>query len=83
MDFKKTRIKQIEVALETTRKRFKSLAENNFEELEDFKVQAVADGLNLLDDYFESLKNNEEPDVENLRREYNRLMDEMSKMKQQ
>ena len=31
----------------------------------------------------ESLKNNEEPDVENLRREYNRLMDEMSKIKQQ
>jgi hypothetical protein len=83
MDFKKTRIKQIEVALETTRKRFKSLAENNFEEIEDFKVQAVADGLNLLDDYFESLKNNEDPDVENLKREYNRLMDEMSKIKQQ
>jgi hypothetical protein len=83
MDFKKTRIKQIEVALETTRKRFKSLAENNFEELEDFKVQAVADGLNLLDDYFEGLKNNEDPDVENLKREYNRLMDEMSKTKQQ
>lgn len=75
MDFKKTRIKQIETALETTRERFKSLAENDFKEIEDFKVQAVADAMNLLDNYFESLKNDEDPEVEKLRKEYNKLLE--------
>lgn len=75
VDFKKTRIKQIETALETTRERFKSLAENDFKEIEDFKVQAVADAMNLLDNYFESLKNDEDPEVEKLRKEYNKLLE--------
>jgi len=75
MDFKETRIKQIETALKTTRERFKSLAENDFKEIEDFKVQAVADAMNLLDNYFESLKNDEDPEVEKLRKEYNNLLE--------
>jgi hypothetical protein len=75
MDFKETRIKQIETALKTTRERFRSLAENDFKEIEDFKVQAVADAINLLDNYFESLKNDEDPEVENLRKEYNKLLE--------
>jgi hypothetical protein len=75
MDFKETRIKQIETALKTTRERFKSLAENDFKEIEDFKVQAFADAMNLLDNYFESLKNNEDPEVEKLRKEYNNLLE--------
>ncbi|MFW6027016.1 MAG: hypothetical protein ACOCRX_11835 [Candidatus Woesearchaeota archaeon] len=78
MDFKKTRIKQIETALKTLNERFNSLVENDFEEIEDFKVQAVAEGMNLLDNYFESLKNDEDPEVEELRRKYNELMDSMS-----
>jgi hypothetical protein len=75
MDFKETRIKQIETALKTTRERFRSLAENDFKEIEDFKVQAVADAINLLDNYFESLKNDEDPEVEKLRKEYNKLLE--------
>jgi len=75
MDSKETRIKKIESELKTTREKFKSLAENNFKEIEDFKVQAVADVINLLDDYFESLKNGEDPEVEKIRVEYNRLLE--------
>jgi len=75
VNFKETRIKQIETALETTRERFKSLAENDFKEIEEFKVQAVADAINLLDNYFESLKNDEDPEVEKLRVEYNKLLE--------
>jgi ElaB/YqjD/DUF883 family membrane-anchored ribosome-binding protein len=75
MDFKETRVKQIETALKTTRERFRSLAENDFKEIEDFKVQAVADAMNLLDNYFESLKNDEDPEVEKLRKEYNKLLE--------
>lgn len=75
MDFKETRVKQIETALKTTRERFRCLAENDFEEIEDFKVQAVADAMNLLDNYFESLKNDEDPEVEKLRVEYNKLLE--------
>lgn len=78
MDFKKTRIKQIETALKTLNERFNSLVENDFEEIEDFKVQAVAEGMNLIDNYFESLKNDQDPEVEKLRRKYNELMDSMS-----
>lgn len=78
MDFKKTRIKQIETALKTLNERFNSLAENDFEEIEDFKVQAVAEGMNLIDNYFESLKNDDDPQVEELRKEYNKIMDRMS-----
>lgn len=81
MDFKETRVKQIETALKTTNERFKRLAENDFEELEDFKVQAVADGLNLLNEYFDSLINEEEPKVEELRKEYNKLLDRISNHK--
>jgi len=75
MDSKETRIKKIESELKTTREKFKSLAENNFKEIEDFKVQAVADVINLLDDYFESVKNGEDPEVEKIRVEYNRLLE--------
>ena len=66
MNFKKTRIKQIETALRTTEERFQSLIENDFEEIEEFKVQAVAEGLNLIDNYFESLKNDTDPEIEKL-----------------
>jgi hypothetical protein len=78
MDFKKTRIKQIETALKTLNERFQSLADNEFEEVEEFKVQAVANGMNLVDNYFESLKNDKDPQVEELRKEYNKLLDRMS-----
>jgi hypothetical protein len=81
MNFKKIRIKQIEIALETTRKRLSSLKTNNFEEIEDFKARALAEGVNLLDDYFESIKNDESNEVENLRREYNKLLDSISDLK--
>jgi hypothetical protein len=50
--------------LKTTRERFRSLAENDFKEIEAFKVQVVADAKNLLDNYFESLNNNEDPEIE-------------------
>ena len=75
MDFKKTRVKQIETALKTTRERFNSLLENDVEALEDFKVQAVAEGLKILDDYFESLRNEDDPDIEKLRKKHNELLD--------
>lgn len=75
MDFKKTRIKQIETALKTTRERFQRLLENDVEALEDFKVQAVAEGLKLIDNYFESLRNEEEPEIEKLRKKHNELLD--------
>lgn len=79
MNFKKTRIKQIETALRTTEERFQSLIENDFEEIEEFKVQAVAEGLNLIDNYFESLKNDEDPEIEKLRKKHNELLDLISK----
>ena len=74
MDFKKTRVKQIETALKTTRERFNNLIENDVEALEDFKVQAVAEGLKILDDYFESLRNEDDPDIEKLRKKHNELL---------
>jgi len=74
MDFKETRIKQIETALKTTRERYQRLLENDVEAIEDLKVQAVAEGLNLIDSYFESLKNNEEPEIEKLRKKHNELL---------
>jgi len=79
MDFKKTRIKQIETALKTTQERFNSLIENDSEALEDFKVQAVAEGLKLLDNYFESLRNEDDPDIEKLRKKHNELLDFIEK----
>lgn len=79
MNFKKTRIKQIETALRTTEERFQSLIENDFEEIEEFKVQAVAEGLNLIDNYFESLKNDKDPEIEKLRKKHNELLDLISK----
>jgi len=79
MDFKKTRIKQIETALKTTQERFNSLIENDSEALEDFKVQAVAEGLKLLDNYFESLRNEDDPDIEKLRKKHNELLDFIGK----
>ncbi|MFW5794682.1 MAG: hypothetical protein ACOCV1_04270 [Bacillota bacterium] len=79
MNFKETRIKQIETALRTTEERFKSLIENDFKEIEEFKVQAVAEGLNLIDNYFESLKNDKDPEIEQLRKKYNELLDLISK----
>lgn len=79
MNFKKTRIKQIETALRTTEERFQSLIENDFEEIEEFKVQAVAEGLNLIDNYFESLKNDTDPEIEKLRKKHNELLDLISK----
>lgn len=74
MDFKKTRVKQIETALKTTRERFNSLIENDSEALEDFKVQAVSESLKLLDNYFESLRNEDDPDIEKLRKKHNELL---------
>jgi hypothetical protein len=79
MDFKKTRIKQIETALKTTQERFNSLIENDSEALEDFKVQAVAEGLKLIDNYFESLRNEDDPDIEKLRKKHNELLDFIGK----
>lgn len=79
MNFKKTRIKQIETALRTTEERFQSLIKNDFEEIEEFKVQAVAEGLNLIDNYFESLKNDTDPEIEKLRKKHNELLDLISK----
>jgi len=79
MDFKQTRIKQIETALKTTRERFQMLLKNDVEALEDFKVQAVAEGLKLLDNYFESLRNEEEPEIEKLRKKHNELLDFIGK----
>lgn len=78
MNFKETRIKQIETALKTTEERFQSLIDNDFEEIEEFKVQAVAEGLNLIDNYFESLKNDEDPEIEKLRKKHNQLLDLIS-----
>lgn len=79
MNFKKTRVKQTETALKTTRERFNSLIENDSEALEDFKVQAVAEGLKLLDNYFESLRNEDDPDIEKLRKKHNELLDFIGK----
>ncbi len=79
MNFKKTRVKQIETALKTTQERFNSLIENDSEALEDFKVQAVAEGLKLLDNYFESLRNEDDPDIEKLRKKHNELLDFIGK----
>lgn len=75
MDFKKTRIKQIETALKTTRERVNNVIENDVEALEDFKIQAIKEGLNLLDNYFESLRNEDEPDIEKLRKKHNELIE--------
>jgi uncharacterized protein (UPF0305 family) len=75
LDFKKTRIKQIETALKTTRERVNNVIENDVEALEDFKIQAIKEGLNLLDNYFESLRNEDEPDIEKLRKKHNELIE--------
>ena len=61
--------------MKTTRERFRSLAENDFKEIEAFKVQVVADAKNLLDNYFESLKNNEDPEVEKLIVKHNNFLE--------
>ena len=53
MDFKKTRVKQIETALKTTRERLNSLIEKDSKGLEYFKVNAVAEEIKLIDIFFE------------------------------
>lgn len=83
MDFKETRIKQIETGLETLRDKFKVLKNNDFKELEDIKILAFVQGLELIENYFESLDSDDPIEVEELKAEYDKIMEEYDQLKKE
>lgn len=73
MDFKKTRVKQIKTALDTVKKSFKELQQQELDNIKCFYIESINSRLNMIDRYLNSLVDDQSKEIEQLQSEYNSL----------
>ncbi|MTI82173.1 MAG: hypothetical protein FH758_15135 [Firmicutes bacterium] len=73
MDFKKTRVKQIKTALDTVKKSFKELQQQELDNIKSFYIESINSRLNMIERYLNSLVNDQSKEIEQLQAEYNSL----------
>lgn len=83
MDFKTSRIKQIQTALETLRERFQEIKINEFKEIKDLKILSFVENIELLEGYFESLEAEKSIEIEELKEEFKRIKSEYQQLKKE
>jgi len=74
MDFKKTRVKQIITAIKTTKENFQQLESEQVEDIKHFYLMSIENKLNMIQDYLQSLANDQPDELDKLQADYNNLL---------